>query len=45
MGVFLHKNVKISDNGISCVKIKITRRYGCILLFVYVEYIPQGIFG
>ena len=42
MGVFLHKNVKTDDDGISCIKI--TRRYGCLLLFVCVEYIPQGIF-
>ena len=45
MGVFLHKNVKAFDDGISCVNIKITRRYGCLLLFFCVEYIPQGMFG
>ena len=44
MGVFLHKNVKTFDDGISCIKIKITRRYGCLLLFFCVEYIPEGIF-
>ena len=33
MGVFLHKNVKTFDDGISCVKIKIIRKYGCLLLF------------
>ena len=42
MGVFLHKNVKTDYDGISCIKI--TRRYGCLLLFFCVEYIPQGIF-
>ena len=44
MGVFLHKNVKTFDDGISCIKIKITLRYGCLLLFFCVEYIPEGIF-
>ena len=45
MGVFLHKNVKTFIDAISCVKIKITQRYGCLLLFFCVEYIFQGIFG
>ena len=35
MGVFLHKNVKTFDDGISCVKIKIVRRNGCLLLFIF----------
>ena len=43
MGIFLHKNVKTFDDGISCVKI--TQSYGCLLLFFCVEYIIQGIFG
>ena len=45
MGAFLHKNVKTFDDGISCVTIKNTQSYGCLLLFFCVEYILQGIFG
>ena len=46
MGVFLHKNVKTFIDSISCVKTKITRRYGCLLLFFVVEYIfPKVYFG
>ena len=45
MGVFLHKNVKPFNDSISYVKTKITRRSGRLLLFFFVEYIPQGIFG
>ena len=34
IGVFLDKNVKTFDDGISCVKTKITRRSGCLLFCV-----------
>ena len=45
IGVFLHKNAKTFNDGISCVKTKITR-FGCLLLFFVLNiYKTQGIFG
>ena len=45
MGVFLHKNVKTFDDGISCAKNKITRRYGCLLLFFLLNIYPKLFLG
>ena len=43
MGVFLHKNVKTDDDGISCIKI--TRRYGCLHLFFVLNIYPKVYLG